>query len=515
MRSQALLRILPGIFCTGALWAQSQPLYRVTVVERTIPAVNYQYRTGPTQIDFRGTVLLADATGGATVESKSGRTEIDAHFEHLADASRFGAEYLTYVLWAITPQGNAKSLGEVLANGSDKAHLRVTTDLQAFGLIVTAEPFSAVRMPSDVVVMENQVRPDTIGDTQPIHARYELMPRGSYTYNVTADLKAEENAGSKVSMADYEKLVELYQAQNALQIAESQGADQYAPEIMAKAREEYRTAHDLEAHKGNRSAVVSAARAAAETAEDARIVATKRKQDAELTQAKDQAAHEQQLRIEAQAEAQRARSQAEADRSALDQATSQIAAAQEAEAQAHAQASAAATLPPPPPPVQQSRDRMGPTADNQAQTNLRMTLLQQLNGTLNTVDTPRGLVVTVPESEIHGSDVGPAASSSLARLASMVAAHPGLTVEVEGYSDNANSESDSYHRAIEVREALIRNGLAASSVSARGLGNSRPVASNATSGGREQNRRVEIVIAGEPIGAMASWDKPYAVTPAK
>src|SRR5215469_18291868 len=158
-----------GIFFTSPSWPQGTPqhegtvpIYQVTVVERTVRAVNYQYRSGPTQIDFRGTVLMPSAKGEATVESKSGRTEVDAKFDHVDAPSRFGPEYLTYVLWAVTPDGHARNLGEVHTSSSDKGRMRVTTDLQSFGLIITAEPYAAVRLPSDVVVMENVVRPDTI-----------------------------------------------------------------------------------------------------------------------------------------------------------------------------------------------------------------------------------------------------------------------------------------------------------------------------------------------------------------
>jgi len=222
-------------FCTSAAWAQSAapahpsaPIYQVTVVERTVKAVNYQYRSGPTRIDFKGTVLLPKADGEATVESKTGRTEIDAKFDHLDPATRFGPEYLTYVLWAITPEGHAKNLGEVLADGSDRARLQVTTDLQTFGLIVTAEPYAAVRQPGNVVVVENEIRRDTIGHIEQIQAKYELLPRGHYTYTVPADVTAAGTNGQKLPMERYEALLEVYQAQNAVQIAKAQGADRYA-----------------------------------------------------------------------------------------------------------------------------------------------------------------------------------------------------------------------------------------------------------------------------------------------
>src|SRR5580700_786965 len=239
MTSKLLLTTALGFFCTFLATGQNQPtvpIYRVTVVDRTVSAVDYQYRNGPTNIDFRGTILLPQAKGGAIVESKAGRTEIDAHFDRLQAPTRYGREYLTYVLWAITPDGHAKNLGEILAGGSDKAHLQVTTDFQAFGLIVTAEPYSAVRQPSDVVVLENVPRPDTIGGTEPIQAKYELLPRGHYTYNVQEGMAAAEANAVRLSPSQYQSVVELYEAQNAVQIAQSAEAGRYAPDTLAKAQ---------------------------------------------------------------------------------------------------------------------------------------------------------------------------------------------------------------------------------------------------------------------------------------
>lgn len=204
------------------------PIYSVTVIERSVKAINYQYRSGPTMIDFRGTVLMPKVKGEAIVESKRGRTEIDAKLDNIEDPQRFGREYLTYVLWAISPEGRPHSLGEVMANGSDKARLRITTDLQAFGLIVTAEPYSAVRHPSNVVVAENMVRGDTVGKIEEIEAKYELMPRGHYTWDPHENLAWKANA-PKVSMSEYEAMTELYQAENAVGIARVAEADQYAP----------------------------------------------------------------------------------------------------------------------------------------------------------------------------------------------------------------------------------------------------------------------------------------------
>ncbi|MGA3043496.1 MAG: DUF4398 domain-containing protein, partial [Bryobacteraceae bacterium] len=304
--------------------------------------MDYQYRNGPTNIDFRGTVLLPQSKGGAIVESKTGRTEIDAHFDRLEAPTRFGREYLTYVLWAITPDGHAKNLGEILPGSSDKARLRVTTDLQAFGMIVTAEPYAAVRQPSDVVVMENQPRPDTIGGREPIQAKYELLPRGHYTYNIQEGMEgmaaAEANA-VRLSPDRYQSLVELYEAQNAVQIAQSAGAGQYAPDTFGKAQDQLLRAQEAIDHKGGVTMVVTLARQAAQTAEDARILAIQRKQGDELAQAHDQAARAEARRDQAEAAAQTAQTQAAAAQASLEQ---ERAARQEAVAQANAQAQAAA-----------------------------------------------------------------------------------------------------------------------------------------------------------------------------
>lgn len=132
---------------------ETSPLYRVTVVAPTTKAINYRHLSGPTRIDFRGTILLPFAKGEAKVESKKGTAiRIQAQFEKLEPAVRFGPEFLTYVLWAISPEGRADNLGEVIVEGS-KSKLDVTAQLQAFALIVTAEPYFAVTRPSEVVVV--------------------------------------------------------------------------------------------------------------------------------------------------------------------------------------------------------------------------------------------------------------------------------------------------------------------------------------------------------------------------
>ncbi len=517
MKSQALLLTALAFFSTNAVRAQDPaanhetvPIYKVTVIERTVKAVNYQYRSGPTQIDFRGTVLLPHAKGQAVVESKAGRTELDAKFEHVEPPTKYGNEYLTYVLWAITPEGHAKNLGEVLANGGDHASMRVTTDLQAFGLIVTAEPYSAVRQPSNVVVMENEIRPDTIGKIEQVNAKYELMPRGSYTYVVPIYMRTAESEARKLPMDRYEALLEVYQAQNAVQIAQSVGADHYAADTFARASQLLRSAQDLQARNAGRSAVVTTAREAAQTAEDARMIAQQRKHEEELASARGEAARERERRIAAEANTARAQQEASADRMQLD-------GARAARERAEAEAAAYRTTTPPPPAVAVVVQSPPAPRDDSQKTALRVNLLQQLGGTLATRDTPRGLVITVPDSDFHGTALNPAFYGALSRVASIIAAYPGLAVQVDGHTDSAGSaggdERYSYQRALAVRDALVRAGIPTNAAYARGLGSTRPVVANASAAGRQQNRRVEITISGDPIGTLPYWDKTYSIVP--
>ena len=438
MTSKLLLITALGLFCTLIAAGQNVPIYRVTVVDRTVSAVDYQYRNGPTNIDFRGTVLLPQSKGGAIVESKTGRTEIDAHFDRLEAPTRFGREYLTYVLWAITPDGHPKNLGEILPGSSDKAHLRVTTSLLAFGMIVTAEPYAAVREPSDVVVMENQPRPDTIGGREPIQAKYELLPRGHYTYNIQEGMQgmaaAEANA-VRLSPDRYQSLVEVYEAQNAVQIAQSAGAGQYAPDTFSKAQDQLLQAQEAIDHKAGMTTVVTLARQAAQTAEDARILAIQRKQAGELARARDQVA---------QAEAQRAQAEAAAQ-ALLEQ---ERAARQAAQAEVQAQAAAAAVNAAA---VQQARPtvvQIQPAEDRDEllKQELRRHLLEQFSVSLSARDTPRGLTLTVPDSDFQGAHVSPVVAERLARVAAVLRAHPDLTVEVDG------NQAFAYERAEGVRD---------------------------------------------------------------
>ena len=514
MKRQALQTFAFALLLTAPGWPQdgrntggSAPIYNVTVIERTVQAVNYRYRSGPTQIDFKGTILLPHAKGDAVVESKAGRTHIDASFKHLTAPQKFGTGYLTYVLWAISPEGRPNNLGELIPGSSDSVSSKVTTDLQAFGMLVTAEPYATVRRPSDVVVLENQVRPDTIGTSEPINARYELLPRGQYTYTVPANRDAVPG-GPKVSMDRYESTLEVYQAQNAIQIARSLGADRYAPEVMSKADELYRNAEQLNAGKGHRSSIVMYAREAQQTAEDARLIALERRHAEELATAKRTAAVQAESLRQARAEAMTARTEQAATQQLLEK---ERAARRRAEAEAAARAQAATEAPPSRPVIVQV---VTPSQDTRDKREFRAEMFRQLNQKLPTRDTPRGLVVSVPDSEFRGSALKPAVTDALTHLANVLIAHPGISARVEGYTDDTGSADTEIHRsnerAMAVRDALLSDGVPFARVTARGEGSERPLASNNTTAGRQQNRRVEIVLSGDAIGNLASWDRSYS-----
>jgi len=444
--------------CSCLAWAQEAasnpessprntpvPVYRVTVVEHGIDAVNYQYRSDPTKIDFRGTVLLPDAKGEATVESRRGRTEVDAKFENLAPPTRFGREYLTYVLWAISPEGAPHNLGELVTNGADRSKVRVTTDQQAFAMIITAEPYASVREPSQVVVLENHARPDTAGRIQPIQPRPELMRQGTYTMQVEQQPASNVNA-PKVSMSRYEAVSELYQAQNAIALAQTAGAERYAPEAFAAAQRALAEAQRLDGKKENSKMVVQNAREAAQDAEDARLIAERRKQQEDLAAA--------------QADAQRARAEAEAARTEADRVV------HDAPAGVPAIETAASN----------PSNLVGPV--------LRAQVMEHAVGSFAAQDTPHGLVISLPDSDFDGINPLSSVSQKLSPIGSAVAAHPGARVEIEAFTDQNGSELQSWERAQAVRNILVASGVAANQVSIQGRG-------------AQANRRVEIVITGD------------------
>jgi outer membrane protein OmpA-like peptidoglycan-associated protein len=489
---------------SGSSAQDNQPTYHVTMVPRTILAINYQNRT-KTEVGFQGSPLMPLAKGEASVYGKNGRIAIDAKFENLEPATKFGPEYLTYVLWGITPEGKSNNLGEVLLSGN-KSKMLVTTTLQTFGLIVTAEPDYAVAEPSDAVVLENVVVSGTTGTLQQVNVNYTLFKRGLYSYNV--DAATQRYPKSKVPL-------ELDEARNAVEIAKNAGAQQYAADTLAKAE---LSLSNAEATKGDKRVIVQDSRDAVQNAAEALQMTMQRKE--EETQAQERAAaaqrtaeaqaqQQQEAAARQQADLQRQQAELESQRDAQARAQAELQSQQDAQARAAAEAKsqqdaqAAAQA--------QQGEAQAQQAAQQAELEkqqLRAMLLQQFNRILPTTDTPRGLKANLADVLFATGkfELQPTAREALAKFSGIVLAHPGLKMQVEGYTDIVGSDTFnqtlSENRANSVRAYLIAQGIDPTSITAVGYGKSNPVASNDTSSGRQQNRRVEIIISGEIIGTQ-------------
>jgi len=511
----------------------SRPTFRVTVTSRSVQAVNYKHRSGASKLDFAGTALMPEANGQAKVESKKGYIEIQVEFGNLQKPTSFGNEYLTYILWAISPEGRAINLGEVLVGDNHRSKLDVTTDLQAFALIVTAEPYYAVRQPSNVVVMENIVREDTKGTTEVVSAKYELMERGGY---IPTGYKFDP------VVLNAKLPLEFFEARNALRIAQSEGAEQYASDSYLHAVKLMDNADSYATNKHiDKKPLISVSREAVQTAEDARAIAVKKMDDVRLDNERQDSA-DAQARSQGRAdEATRRRDQAESDtaraQAAKAQAESDAANAQASNAQAQSdaararndaadaqaatlraqadmannQASSATALSAAQADAEQSRlaAQQAQLSAQQAETDkasMRAKLSEQLNSILQTRDTARGLIVSMSDVlfDTGRYSLKPGAREKLAKVAGILLAYPGLNIAVGGYTDNVGGDSMnqtlSENRAGSVRDYLVQQGVSTNSVSARGFGNTLPVSSNENASGRQQNRRVELLVSGEAIG---------------
>jgi outer membrane protein OmpA-like peptidoglycan-associated protein len=526
--------------------AQGRAVFRVTVVGRTIPTVNYRPRGGDTELDMVGTALMPRARGEIEVSGKKGYIEITGKFDRLEPPTRFGPEYLTYVMWAITPEGRATNLGELQIK--DERHVRVTTELQSFGLIVTAEPYFAVTQPSDVVVMENAVKRGTEGRIETIDAKYELLKRGSYVMN-------QDYADLKVKPPDPGTQLDLAQARNAVALARVAGAHEFAAETFAKADALLQEAEQARERRRGGNAVQQPARQAAQTAEDARIIALQRQEEqfqareralaaqreAEAlararaeegarqraegeraqaaqreTEALARARAEEEARQRAESEraqaeaatlaAERQRLDAEAAKAAADRAKAEAERARldaERERQAAEAARAAAE-------TQAQAAREAVLAAERDKAELRAQLREQLNVILETRETARGLIVNLSDVlfDFNKATLRPGAREKLAKVAGIILAHPGLRMEAEGHADAVGT--DDYNQRLSERRAqsvsafLVEEGIRPESINAMGFGESRPVATNGTAEGRQQNRRVELVVSGEPIGTSGT-----------
>jgi len=521
-----LVALSASLLIAAAVWAQENstpvepmdqtPVFRVKVISRTTKAVNYRHRGGSTMVDFKGTSLMPEAGGRAKVEGKEGRLAISAELTRMPPATKFGGQYLTYVLWAVTPEGRPVNLGEVVPNNDGKSKLDVTSDLQAFGLLVTAEPYFAVTHPSQLVVVENVIRQETKGFEEAIDAKFDMLEGGQYTIDIPADQLPSSKAAPNTPL-------DLLEARNAVAIAKAAGAQQYAADSLSKAEDSLTRAEGYLQRKQGRTPIGTVARAATQTAEDARILTLQKKEEErvaaekramqeaqEKAEADAKAAAEAEAKAKAQAEEDaRQRAQAEADRQAAEKAQAE-ALAQQQQAQAEAEKARLAA---------EEAERQKQEAIRQKE-EMRARLLRQLNQVLDTRDTDRGLVVSMPDVLFDPGQytLKSAARERLARISGIVLAYPDLKLQIEGYTDSIGSDEFnqrlSEKRAATVRDYLVDNGVSINNVFAHGLGKANPIADNSTSAGRKLNRRVEMIVSGDVIGdVVGTQTESQPVTP--
>ena len=461
--------------------------YHMSVVSRSTQAVDYRHK-GSTKVDLKGTDLDSEVKGEAKVEGKAGGVKIEASLEHLRPANTFGLAHLTYVLWAITPEGRPRNLGELVVHDG-KSSVQTTTDLQAFALVVTAEPYFAVTQPSDLVVAQNVIRHDTKGGVEPVDVKFELISRDTYNSQV-------QPINSPVYEVSNKTPLDLLEARNAVRIAKDAGAGQYAPSELQKAQDLLNQAEDYYRRKQGGGPIGTVAREATQTAEEARVMSIKREQDTQVEQER-KAAADQTAQAQADAQAQQAAA-------AQAQAQAQQSQAQAAQAeQARQQAELAR---------QQATQQAEQAESDKAQMRARM--LRQLNQVLETRDTARGLIVNMPDVlfDTGKADLKPSARERLAKVAGILIAYPDIHVEIDGYTDSTGSlefnERLSQQRADSVRSYLSSQGVNSSAITTQGFGPSQPIASNDTASGRQQNRRVELVVSGSSIGQAVEQNSP-------
>lgn len=483
----------------GALKAQIAATPEASLTGRSIQAIGYPVGGGGTTVDLKGTGLIVQAAGEAKVEAKPGVTTVQAEVLVPTQATQLGAEFLTYVLWAVSPEGRAINLGGIPFDNNGRGKLKATTQLQSFSLFVTAEPYAAVRQPSEMLILENAIRKNTKGKVFVVRD-YKLMKRNQY-----------QKLGNPLALSmDLKNIpIELYEARNAVDIARSRGAEHYAPDIFIKAEGGLKIAENTLDRKSPRKDVMSAARLASQFAEDARALSVDRQEQERIAAERAAAAAKAKREAEAKAAAEAAEAKRRTDEEARRQA--ELAAAKQAQVQAEAAARetairAQAEIAANRAKIEADALRAQELAARQAAIDLRARLLDQFNRILETRDTPRGLVITMADVlfDTGKFDLRGDTREKLARLSGIVLAHPELHLDVEGHTDATGGDDFnqklSEQRADTVRSFLVRQGLASDSITSTGYGKTMPVASNDTAAGRQKNRRVELVVSGEVIG---------------
>jgi outer membrane protein OmpA-like peptidoglycan-associated protein len=452
---------------------------------KSVRAVGYEVGSGSTKVDLNATELMSQASGEAKVEikSKAGRANVEVNVKGMKPASSLGSEFLTYVVWVVTPEGRTGNTGELLLNKNGEGKLTATTPAQTFSLIITAEPYSVVRVPSEMVVFQSEPRKGTKGKIFPV-SEYKLMKRAQY-----------EKMGNPLALTpDPNVPLAMYEARNAVEVAKSRGAEKYAPEVFSKAQGSLQIAENSLASKSDKDVIISNAKQTAQFAEDARALSIQRQEEERIVNEREAAAAKAKAEAEAKAAAEAAEAKRKADQAAAEAKRKADEAARKADAELAAQEAA----------TKAAEDKR--LAAEREKQQLRARLLDQFNRVLPTTDTDRGLVVNMGDVlfDTGKSDLRPDAREALAKLTGIVLNYPSLHLAIGGYTDSTGTEEFnqtlSEKRAAAVQDYLVKQGLDPAALSAQGYGLNNPVADNGTAQGRQKNRRVEIVISGEVIG---------------
>jgi outer membrane protein OmpA-like peptidoglycan-associated protein len=494
---QAIAWLALGVVAGSTRAQAPQNVPASSLISKSTTAIGFTVGGGSTKVSLKGTELATGANGEAKVQAKAkaGLTNIEVTVTGLTPPSRLGAEYLTYVLWAVTPEGRTGNAGEILVNKDGEGKLSATTPAQTFSMIVTAEPYFAVRMPSEMVVLDTETRKNTKGKLFPV-SDYKLMKQGQYA-----------KLGNPLAMTPDLKRVplEVYEARNAVEIAKSRGADKYAPEIFSKAQGSLDMAENLIARQAGKKEVISTAKQTVQFSEDARALAAQRQEEERITGEREAAAAKAKSEAEMKASAEAAEAKHKTDEEAKRQA--ELAAAKQAQMRAEAdEAALKANMEANALKAREEAANAEAERSRKSAADLRAQLLEQFNRVLPTTDTPRGLQVNMGDVlfDTGKYQLRTEAQLGLAKFTGIVLSHPGLNLAIEGYTDNVGSETFnqtlSEQRANAVRDYLVQEGVDASFITAKGFGLAMPVTSNDTPQGRQQNRRVEIIISGEVIG---------------
>jgi outer membrane protein OmpA-like peptidoglycan-associated protein len=501
--ASALIAVMIAVASFAQIVAAGQetPNSQWMVVKRKTLAIRYKNNDN-TAVNMVGSAVTPRALGKAQIKHQNGRTRIKLEMANLGNPQAISPYYTTFVLWAIAPEGQADNLAELPIQAKIKSE--VTTNFQTFGLIITAEPHSAVKLPSPLIVAENTLRSATQGGIQTSSIEYTGDPGTFYS----ASLPTEPSL-----IADYSTPLLILGARRAVEIARRADARRYAETELRESEVKLAALEQMwPEQRKHQEKFSGTAHDVMRIAENARTQAIERGIQARLADERNNATYSI-FRI--QNEADRAKSdanralntadlanqQAANDRAAMNRAQLETVAARVRVEQAQnetdrAKANEALAR------TDAERARLETEVMKQQQSDVQQRLYTSLSEILETRREARGLIVNLSDVlfDFNQATLKPDAREKLSKLAGILLAYPGTyRMQIEGHTDSLGTEE--YNQKLsEDRAAAVRDYLASAALpvdrmfAVRGFGKIRPVATNDTAEGRQTNRRVEIII---------------------